>query len=317
MTKKVHELFKDLKVFFHDLSPFYSRQTRQDVLADKWRILAQDKYRQIALILAVTFHLVVLLLAIVAPLIMFVDTPKIPEIYTVNLYNAPEAAPPSVKKTVTIVAPATKKAVAIRPAPKNAVSLFPIRQRLLKEKKDKEARQRQKELQFRQIEQVKLDLLREQAENEAKLAEDALAAAKQQVAERIADIYKAGNQQPAEEHNSGARAVTDNISRGSDEKHKLEALEIYRARLFKHISPHWQLPELQEWDESLRAVIIMQVKRDGVIINSYFEKRSENNRFNQYAQKAIDNAQPLPPFPIDFHEKVEEIAVTFSPGGLL
>ena len=316
MNDRVQEFFKDLTIFFTDLIILCNRQTIHGALVGQWRSISQDNYRKIPLLLTMAFHLAVLLFAIGAPFIMFTQTPRIPEVYTVNLFNAQEVAPPPVTRVVKITIPAQKKAVAPRPVKKAAVSLSPIRQQLEREMKEKKARKKQKELQLREMEQVKLDLLREQAENEAKQAEEDLAEAKKEVALKISDLYKTGDYESRSNQRYAVESAKNSTRKGENDRHKLEALEKYRARLFEHISPHWQLPELQEWDESLRVVILMQVKRDGTIINSYFEKRSKNLRFNQYAKKAIDNAQPLPPFPIDFNEKSEEIAVTFSPGGL-
>lgn len=316
MNARLQEFFQDLTIFFTDLASICNRKTMPNALGGYWKNVRQDSYRKIPLVLTVSVHLAVLLFSIAAPFIMSAKNRKIPEVYTVNLYNIPETAPPPVRKVVKLTTPVQKKAVAPKPVKSNAVSLSPIRQKLAKERKEKEEKKRQKKIQMQKLEQVKLNLLKEQAENEAIRAEKELAEAKKDAATKIADLYKSSDYASSISKKSAADSNGTSKKQGEIDRRKLEALDIYRSRITDHISPFWQLPELQGWDENLRAVIVMQVKRDGTVTNSYFEKRSKNLRFNQYAQKAIDNANPLPPFPIDFHDKSEEIAVTFSPGGL-
>jgi TolA protein len=219
---------------------------------------------------------------------------------------------------VKVATPAPKKAVAPSPVKSDAVSLSPIRQRLAEEKKAKEARRLQEELRISEMEQVILNLRREQAEKNLAAAEKTAEAAKKEAAGKIADLYRErADYEARDQHSPAGEATAPSPRTGGGDQQQLAALAGYRARLFEHISPHWQLPELQGWDEKLRAVIVMQVKRDGTVVNIYFEKRSGDRRFDQYAKKAIDNAHPLPPFPLEMNEKSEEIAVTFSPGGLL
>jgi TonB family protein len=290
-------------------------------IPDSWRSLRRDNYRKIPLFLTVALHLGALLFTIVGPLMMPAQTPRIPEVYTVKLYSVPEAAPPpppAAPKVVKVATPAPKKAVAPSPVKSDAVSLSPIRQRLAEEKKAKEARRLQEELRISEMEQVILNLRREQAEKNLAAAEKTAEAAKKEAAGKIADLYRErADYEARDQHSPAGEATAPSPRTGGGDQQQLAALAGYRARLFEHISPHWQLPELQGWDEKLRAVIVMQVKRDGTVVNNYFEKRSGNPRFDQYARKAIDNARPLPPFPLEMNEKSEEIAVTFSPGGLL
>ena len=317
MNVRLQDFFNDMAIFFADLISLCNRQVVHNTLVGHLRNIRRNNYCKIPLLLTVAVHLGVLLFSVVTPYIMTAKTPIIPEVYTVNLFNVQETAPPPpVARVVKITTPVQKKVVTPRSVKKDAVSLSPIRQRLAKEKKEKEARKRQKELQTRKMEQVRLDLLSEQAENAAILAEKDLAEARREAVSKISDFYKTADYESLDSRKPVVDSTGANTGQGEIDRQKLEALDRYRARITDHISPYWQLPELQEWDENLRAVIVMQVKRDGTVTSSYFETRSKNLRFNQYAQKAIDNAKPLPPFPIDFHDKSEEIAVTFSPGGL-
>ncbi|HSH13630.1 MAG TPA: energy transducer TonB, partial [Desulfurivibrionaceae bacterium] len=97
---------------------------------------------------------------------------------------------------------------------------------------------------------------------------------------------------------------------------QLEAQAAYVGRLNEHLRRHWKLPPLQDWDEKLKATIVIRTKRDGTVTATWFEKNSGNSRFDQYVKKAVANASPLPPLPPEFTQNNEEIGVTFTPGGL-
>lgn len=309
----------DLTIFFADLTSLCDWQVLHDSLVGHWHDLRQDNSRQTPLLLAVGIHLGVLIFSLAVPFVMSFKSQRIPEVYSVRLYTVQEAAPPppTSKKVVQITTPVRKKVIAPKPVLRDVVSLSPIRQRLVKERKEKDAAKRRQDLQRQQLEQFKLDLRKDQAEQDALQAEQDLAEVQREAVSRIADQYRTADSAAKASNQPVVDSARTGLGTGEIDHQKLEALDRYRARITDHIAPHWQLPELQEWDATLRAVIVMQVNRDGTVTNSYFEKRSKDLRFNQYVEKAIDNAQPLPPFPIDFHEKTEEIGVTFSPGGLL
>ncbi|MEN8142908.1 MAG: TonB C-terminal domain-containing protein [Thermodesulfobacteriota bacterium] len=316
MKDRFTDFFNDLAIFLADLKQLCNRQTAHDAFVGYWEGVNRDSYRKIPLILTVAVHLGALLISALAPFLIS-STTKIPEVYTVDLYQVMETAPspPQQGKKVKVAPPVTKKpVVAAKPVKPDAVSLSPIREKLAQERKEKEYQKKQQELLDQKMEEIRLGLEEAKAEQEAR---DAAAEA----TSKIAEMYKSTSNidkevrkgQPTGEKAPGSGATGG----GEVDPRELAASARYTARLFEHISPHWQLPELQNWDENLRAVIVLRVKRDGTVTNTHFEKRSRSLRFNQYVQKAIDSAQPLPPFPLDLRQKSEEIAVTFSPGGLM
>jgi outer membrane biosynthesis protein TonB len=314
MKSQLQQFLDDLTEFSADLKSICNRQTAHDALLDRWEHIRHDSYRKVPLALTIATHLTVLILTITAPFLMSRSL-EIPEVYSVNLYQVMEAPSPAPTiKPVSLTKPATKKAItskAAKPVKPDAISLSPIRQRLIKERQEKKVKRLNEELRLRNMAQVKAELQEQQAAKEAREAAS-------KALSRLTDLLKSTTaSRGSEAQNTQATTTGPATGSGEADPRKLEALAQYKARLSQHIYPHWQLPELQDWDEDLRAVIVLRVKRDGTVTSSYFEKRSGNLRFNQYVQKAIDNAQPLPPFPIDFHEKTEEIAVTFYPGGLM
>ncbi len=354
MKDRFTQFSNDLILFLADLKNLFNRQTAHAAFTGYWEEINRDSYRKIPLILTVAVHLFALLISLLAPFVI-TQTSKIPEVYTVDLYQVMEAESPSPQNGKSIKAPKpaavaepvkpdvippepdqpkpvltkrqmakerqrqqedllsqVKKPVAVDKQIKpDAVSLSPIREKLAREKKEKEYRKKQADLLNQKMKLMRLELERKKAEQEAR---DAAAAAANEIAEmyrrtfNLNTVVRESSQRASDSGETGRRDIDPLV---------LQAMQKYKARLFAHISPHWQLPELQNWDENLRAVIVLKVKRDGTVTSTNFEKRSKNLRFNQYVQKAIDNAQPLPPFPLDLRQKSEEIAVTFSPGGLM
>ena len=315
MKDRFTQFFDDLVIFLADLKTLCNRQTAHDAFSGYWENINRDSYKKTPLILTMAVHLAALLIAALAPFIL-TPTSKIPEIYTVDLYQVLETAPPppQTSKIVKSAPPAVKKPVTVaKHSRPDAVSLTPIREKLAWERKEKVYRKTQQELLNQRMEQIRLELEKDKAEKEAREAAT-------EAAGKIAEMYKSArnlDKEIREGKATGLKTVGSGAAGGEVDPREMEAMARYTARLFEHLSPHWQLPELQNWDDELRAVIVLKVKRDGTITSTHFEKKSKNMRFNQYVQKAVDNAQPLPPFPIDLRQKSEEIAVTFSPGGLM
>jgi outer membrane biosynthesis protein TonB len=83
------------------------------------------------------------------------------------------------------------------------------------------------------------------------------------------------------------------------------------------IHQHWVLPEMQKWDENLEAIIVVYVRRDGIVTKKEFEKKSPNLFFNQFVEKTLRESLPLPPFPPNLKDNELEIGLVFHPGGLI
>ena len=84
----------------------------------------------------------------------------------------------------------------------------------------------------------------------------------------------------------------------------------------RKIQEHWILPEMQKWEESLQAILVIVVRRDGVVTKRFFEKKSNNIYFDQFVEKTVEEAFPLPPFPSAIKENTMEFGLIFHPGGL-
>lgn len=273
-----------------------------------------DSDWKLPLSLTIAVHAITLILAIGGPLI-FKKTPHIPEVYTVNLFNASELPSPPLKvpvkeprETKKIIQSKTVAPPPVAP-PKEAVSLKPLKERLQKEKEQKEKEM----ILSRQLDYLKSKLRQEELHQEAKRSA-------QEAVDKLSEFYQKdtlkqttkASQEP--EETSDPNQETGNAAGAAFE---MEALARYKASLFQHIHKHWSLPDLQDWEESLEAVMVVRVRRNGTVINSYFDKRSEDFNFNREVEKAIKKSSPFPPFPPEIKTAEEELVITFFPGGLL
>jgi outer membrane biosynthesis protein TonB len=265
--------------------------------------LPEDQWR-ISLGLALGVHLLIVVFTLVAPYLLQFNR-KIPEVYTVNLFtveelDAPQLARPAqtlikpkktkLKKAVPkktapapppVAAPSPKKVVTTRPIKRNSKSdlenLKRLRNKLLTENKAKKAR-----------------------EIADKRAKDALESLKQAI--RAEETSKDTVDAPAPAPGSGGGVTVDENTRR------------YLIAVNDQVQEHWVLPDLQSWADDLQAIIVIHVRRDGVVTKHYFESKSENIYFNQFVEKAINEASPLPPFPIGINEQEMEIGLRFRPG---
>jgi len=95
-----------------------------------------------------------------------------------------------------------------------------------------------------------------------------------------------------------------------------EATRRYYMAISRRIHSHWSLPETQNWEPSLEAVIVIVVHRNGTVSRTFFEKKSPNVYFNQYVEKTISASSPMPAFPSDIKRERLEIGLKFRPSGM-
>lgn len=296
---------------------------------------------QLPLLLTTAIHLGALLLALVAPRLI-PEPPQIPKVYQVELYTAPEvqlghqpASPPgpAVVEPPNITAPPppataspqgqTKPSLATPAAPpasSKAISLSPLKKQLARETREREEQARRDRQVTDRLNQIEQNQKIRQSEAQSQLAKhDGVTA--------VADFYRASSPrasqktapntaQPQAGRGGGGVEGAAPPPSGLPASLQLEARAAYVARLREHLRRNWKLPVLQDWDEKLSAKIVIKIKRDGSVTTTWFEKHSTNPRFDQYVKKAVDRSSPLPPLPREFEQKSEEIAVTFTPGGL-
>jgi colicin import membrane protein len=283
--------------------------------------------------ISIGLHIIVMILAMLAPG-LFERQARLPEIYTVNLFTATEMAEPG---TDTAKAPApepaaretapepVKPVVSIPPAepevapPLNTAIAKPVSLQPLKQKVKLGKTKEEEELEKAKLSQVVQRLKANAAQKEARQAADD--AAKDAVS-KLADVLKT---RPATSTGTAAKAGSQSTSttksagisgpRGTGIEPDFY-MKQYLSTVYQKIHEHWVLPDLQNWDNSLEAVLVITIRRDGVITDNFFERKSDNIYFNQFVLKALKDASPLPPFPDQLQENTFEIGLRFKPGEL-
>jgi colicin import membrane protein len=278
--------------------------------------------------ISIGLHVIVMALAMLAPS-LFDRQPRLPEIYTVNLFTATEVAEPearaSAKPAARQLEPETKKpAVSIQPskpevAPPVKTSIAkPVSLQPLKEKVKLGKTKEEEELDKAKLSRVRQQLKASAAQKETREAADE--AAKDAVS-KLADALKTS---PAITTGAAAKAAGQSTTtqsagisgpRGTGIEPDFY-MKQYLSTVYQKIHEHWVLPDLQNWDNSLEAVLVITIRRDGVVTNNFFERKSDNIYFNQFVLKALKDASPLPPFPNQLKENTLEIGLRFKPGEL-
>jgi colicin import membrane protein len=277
---------------------------------------------------SIGMHIILVVLAMLAPTLF--DRPTIlPEIYTVNLFTAIEVAETSpssaetsaAKPAVRQIEPEAKKpAVSIQPAKPEVspavktaitkpVSLKPIKQKI-KVGKTKEEEAFDKAKLSQMVQRIKAKAEAGQA------AKDAVS----KLADSLTTHTPGPTPGPSEKTTTAQTGSTTKTGGVSGPKGTgIEPdfyMKQYLSAVYQKIHDHWVLPDLQNWDNALEAVLIITIRKDGFVTDSFFERKSDKIYFNQFVLKALKEASPLPPFPDQLDKSTLEIGLRFKPGEL-
>ncbi len=274
--------------------------------------------------LAVLFHIVVFVLSATLPSLIH-RRPLLNEVITVNLVSLPKLAanrpaephspPPrpvpekrpkpvarakAVKAKIQVAKRKPAKKVSVNALPAKPISLRP-RSRKIKVAGDT---RRLEEHQRRQQEKREREKALAAARRDEKLAElDAVNARK-----ALADVLR---DQGALENNQPRQA-----SAGSKQIQSI-VFQQYLASLDSKIRQLWVLPDMRQWRHGLEMVVILTIRRDGTVTNTYIEKKSRDPFFDQFVMKTIQSVVPMPRFPPLMKKKSIEVGLRFRPGELV
>ncbi|PIE55698.1 MAG: hypothetical protein CSA34_07960 [Desulfobulbus propionicus] len=306
--------------------------TEQDFFFEQQQL---DRRWRSAFVLAGLLHVLVFTAAIYLP--SLIDRkPILDEIVTVDLVSMPtpvEVAPPAnpqppppPEPEPPVVEPSPppepQEAVAVAEpvaAPEPVVEAKPIsikpRKRKIKraqdtrlaEEKEREQRRLEKEQQKRDVEKLKAKMRREAA-----LAEAEAEAKRQQ---RLADEEL---RKRRKELAAMRQTVTPSGQSGSKGRKQVEelALQQYLASLHQRVRSFWVLPEMRAWDNQLKAVVVLRLGPDGNLLGMQMEQRSGDRYFDEFVEKTIALATPMPPFPRLLRRSSLEVGLVFRPGEL-
>lgn len=291
--------------------------------------------------IALGIHLLVVLAALYLPG-LFDAKPKFADIQTVSLINiaepspappappaakpqppapakaqeaAPPPPPPAIKKAVPVPEPAPEKPEPAPSAPPKAISLKPLKQKVVKEVKEPEPEPppapRKKEEDLKKVQKL-AEALREEAilAERARLAQEALEVERKVLAQSSKGRMVA----PAVESAPSGSSAPSGAAVAGSSNNLLESQ--YQAAIASRLQQFWSLPEYLQKDPELTAVVAITIRVDGTIANVVFENRSGDRIFDQFVSKAIEDATPLPPIPPALKKQRYEIGFRFKPGGI-
>jgi len=282
---------------------------------DQWKL---------PLTLAVSVHLLTFILLVFPPSFFLPDR-DIPEVQTINLFTVEEfeqkTQPPSrpvAKPKADKPTPADKPAQSIAIEPPQALAppaeVISLRPRHIKKKIEKkpeppappnEDLQRQKAL-----ERIRARL--NQKAEEQKLKHD-LARLRENLHTDSSESAPVPQDEPAGKTSQAQSSAP--ASRGASVRLN-QIQRSYYIAVQRRILDNWALPETQDWENTLEAVVVIYIEKTGVISKTLFEKKSKNVYFNQYVEKTIQAAAPMPPIPSGLETNRLEIGLRFRPSGL-
>lgn len=270
--------------------------------------------------LAVGFHLIIALSVLVLP-DLFKSRAKHEDIYTVDLVNLSEpvieqSAPPApVPEPVAQPEPqVSEKAVAItdpvQPPPPQVKEVKPVSLKPSKRKIKKKIKDPQKDRQ-KDLERKRRQLAQEAARAEQLAAEQARIAAAE--AERQRQIAQAELNRI---RNQVRTSPTPRPSPGRGKSIEDPVIARYSLGVNSRLIEVWKLPEFKVFDESLLAIYVIVIARDGSIIDQFFEQKSNDPTYDQFVKRAVSKASPFQPFPAAIREKSLEFELKFRPGDI-
>ncbi len=268
--------------------------------------------------IAIGFHVLLILGVLYLPG-LFKAKPRFSDIYTVSLISITEPAAqpePAVEEVVSPppvpVAPVAAKKIApiaepverSVPVPQKAISIKP-----LKKKKIKKIKKNSDDLHLKELEKKRRKKLAEAIRAE-EIAEDNARVAQKEL-ERERNLMK--TTETAAAPSVRKKSVTRKQISGSSNLIQGQ----YNAAIFARLHQFWSLPEYMQKNSDLTAVVVITITKNGQIAHMFFENRSGNRAFDQFVEKTIEAANPLPPIPAAMRKQRYEIGLRFRPGSIL
>ncbi len=291
---------------------------------------------------AILFHVLLLSSAIILP--KYINTrPKLPEFTTVDLINIAEilpmpaapaaqsatsakiSKPPVVKKIQPPPVVKAKKLAPIAPvaevAPEptitQAISIKPLKRKLKKKPPtvDKSAQERQK----RQDAEQRRKLIARQQSLEAESRQLQAEANRQQaIADAEAKLAASAalnalkQSLRADETSAATRNGQRTNRRSGGTSSALEAQ--YYSSIISHLGQYWSFPVSEQRGRELSAHVIIHFAQNGQITSHDFEKHSGDRVFDQFVNRVLQEANPLPAIPRALKKQQYSIGLRFKPG---
>ena len=302
--------------------------------------------------LAIGFHILLALSFVYLPRI-FERTPRLEDIYTVDLINIAESLPaeappaaaepapaepvaepaPPVETPKPVIQEAPKKVVEeaivlnepkiVEPTPvtetapvQEAVSLKPVKRKIKADLPPPPPETPKPQTKAQDISKLQRQKLAEVIKAEQKAAEEArILAEEAELERRLAE--SAARRAKLARARAAVTASSGQSGSTTNNSSRLTALELqYFSAVRARIQPFWTLPKFREWDPSLTALIVITIERDGRIAGSFLEATSGDSVFDRFALKVLDDVGHLPPIPAAINKDRIELGLKFTPGDI-
>jgi len=277
---------------------------------------------------AVALHFLVLAASFYLPA-WFATRPLLDEVVTVNLVSIPDSEPslpeppPKVRKPVP--PPVPKKVVEPEPVQAKVQVPEPVKSEIVDVKPVKPISINPKK---RKIRKAKDTRLAEEKERQRKLAAEKRAGEQRELEQKQRLAQARLDELRAEEAGRNAREelaslIRSNANRNKQRKRSSGSKQIsgilkqYFSAVDERLRRFWILPEMRKWNMGLETVVVLTVRRDGVVIKQVIEKKSNDPFYDQFVMKTIQNSLPMPSFPSLMSQQSIEIGIRFRPGELL
>lgn len=251
--------------------------------------------------LAICIHAFIFSSSVFLPALLS-KRPLLEDVVTVNLVSLPDldqSSPPALKKIEQIETPPPTKSLA-----KDAVQIKPISIKPAKRKiqKAKDTRLEEEKQKKQQEDERKKELAKARAEE--KKAMEAARKAREELANLIR-TKNSMNSIKGSGRSSGQKQITSIV------------LRQYLSAVDEKLRRYWILPEMRKWDPKLEAIVVLFVQRDGQVTKTVLERSSNDQFYDQFVMKTIEDALPLPPFPDMMPQKNIELGIRFRPNDLI
>ena len=90
-------------------------------------------------------------------------------------------------------------------------------------------------------------------------------------------------------------------------------LQAYQGRVRARIIAAWRLPMMRKTAQTLQAVALLTIDREGQVIRYQLTRSSGSPPFDASLQRAVQASSPLPPLPETFPGEILEAEIHFTP----
>jgi outer membrane biosynthesis protein TonB len=274
--------------------------------------------RRLPLSLAIAVHVMTFILLAFPPSFFMPDR-DIPEVQTINLFTVEEfeqkTQPPKPQPARPQPAEDKAQSIAIEPPlapapPAEVISLQPRRVKKKAEKEPEPAPPKENTLRQKALERIQARVNQKVEDQKLKHDLSRLREALHSSTKETTPEQQGDTASPVQQETSSAPP-----SQGTSAQ-ITQAERSYFIAVQRKILDNWALPETQDWNNTLETIVVIYIEKNGVISKTLFEKKSKNVYFNQYVEKTIQAAAPMPPIPAVLKKNRLEIGLRFRPSGL-